>query len=138
VACETFCLDDDSSLLEATEAFKEEALSPDTVRFVEAQADDLVVGKIPFLNTTAFLTAKDFEQETFSRASTKKMTLLPQPQQNFPLLQPQQTRMVVVTISLLVTATTVFVVVTTVKPLYNVFQGTERFKRYREVNVIRR
>jgi len=26
----------------------------------------------------------------------------------------------------------------TVKPLYNVFQGTERFKRYREVNVTRR
>ena len=26
----------------------------------------------------------------------------------------------------------------TVKPLYIVFQGTERFKRYREVNVIRR
>jgi len=26
----------------------------------------------------------------------------------------------------------------TLKPLYNVFQGTVRFKRYREVNVVRR
>jgi len=30
------------------------------------------------------------------------------------------------------------IITNTVKPLYNVFQGTERFKRYKEVNVIRR
>ncbi|KAJ9597797.1 hypothetical protein L9F63_011405 [Diploptera punctata] len=41
VACETFCLDDDDTFLEATLALRSPTLSSTTVRFVETQPDDL-------------------------------------------------------------------------------------------------
>lgn len=36
VACETFCLDDDDTLLEVALSLGSEALTPSTVRFIEA------------------------------------------------------------------------------------------------------
>ncbi|XP_071050182.1 nitric oxide synthase, salivary gland isoform X2 [Onthophagus taurus] len=42
VACETFCLDDDDALLEATITLQSENLSSSTVRFVESKPKDLV------------------------------------------------------------------------------------------------
>ncbi|XP_065334274.1 nitric oxide synthase-like protein isoform X2 [Cloeon dipterum] len=45
VACETFCLDDDASLSEATKALRSENLSPAAVRFAEVPAaESLVAG----------------------------------------------------------------------------------------------
>jgi hypothetical protein len=47
VACETFCLDDDDTFLEATLALRSPMLSSATVRFVEAKQENLVKGKPP-------------------------------------------------------------------------------------------
>ncbi|KAK7869083.1 hypothetical protein R5R35_000802 [Gryllus longicercus] len=44
LACETFCLDDDETFLEATLALRAPALSATTVRFVEAQEENLSKG----------------------------------------------------------------------------------------------
>jgi nitric-oxide synthase len=41
VACETFCLDDDDTILEATLALRSPTLSSSTVRFVEAKQESL-------------------------------------------------------------------------------------------------
>lgn len=45
VACETFCLDDDDTLLEMTLSLSSEALSAATVRFVEADPQPIVKGR---------------------------------------------------------------------------------------------
>ncbi|KAE8744679.1 hypothetical protein FOCC_FOCC008682 [Frankliniella occidentalis] len=44
VACETFCLDDDDSFLEATMAFKSESISPSSIRFVDAEPQEIDQG----------------------------------------------------------------------------------------------
>lgn len=44
VACETFCLDDDDTILEATLALRSPTLSSSTVRFVEAKQENLAKG----------------------------------------------------------------------------------------------
>lgn len=48
VACETFCLDDDDTLLEVALSLGSEALSAATVRFVEAEPQP--IGKGIFTN----------------------------------------------------------------------------------------
>lgn len=45
VACETFCLDDDDTLLEVALSLGSEALSAATVRFVEAEPQPIVKGR---------------------------------------------------------------------------------------------
>ncbi len=45
VACETFCLDDDDSFLEATMAFKSESISPSSIRFVDAEPQEIDQGQ---------------------------------------------------------------------------------------------
>jgi hypothetical protein len=49
VACETFCLDDDDTFLEATMALRSPMLSSATVRFVEAKEESLAKGRPPTL-----------------------------------------------------------------------------------------
>ncbi|XP_019875678.1 nitric oxide synthase, salivary gland isoform X1 [Aethina tumida] len=44
VACETFCLDDDDTFLEATITLQSQSLTAQTVRFVEAKVDKLTSG----------------------------------------------------------------------------------------------
>lgn len=44
VACETFCLDDDDTLLEVALSLGSEALSAATVRFVEVEPQPIVKG----------------------------------------------------------------------------------------------
>lgn len=44
VACETFCLDDDDAMMEATKALESETLSATTVRLIEAKRDDTGIG----------------------------------------------------------------------------------------------
>jgi len=45
MSCETFCLDDDASMMEATKALRAENLSPTAVRFSdEAKEESLVAG----------------------------------------------------------------------------------------------
>lgn len=44
VACETFCLDDDDAMIEATKTLESEALSTTTVRFIEAKKEDAAKG----------------------------------------------------------------------------------------------
>lgn len=46
IACETFCLDDDDTLLEVALSLGSEALSATTVRFVEAELQPTVKGTI--------------------------------------------------------------------------------------------
>ncbi|KAL1140194.1 hypothetical protein AAG570_000126, partial [Ranatra chinensis] len=41
VACETFCLDNDETFLEAAQALQTETITASTVKFVESRADDL-------------------------------------------------------------------------------------------------
>lgn len=46
VACETFCLDDDDTILEATLALRSPTISSSTVRFVEAKQESLAKGTL--------------------------------------------------------------------------------------------
>jgi nitric-oxide synthase len=41
IACETFCLDDDDTILEATMSLESESLTSQTVRFVASKADNI-------------------------------------------------------------------------------------------------
>lgn len=49
VACETFCLDDDDTLLEVALSLGSEALSATTVRFVEADPQPIAKGVLTVL-----------------------------------------------------------------------------------------
>lgn len=44
MACETFCLDDDEALIEATMTLQSEALSSTTVRLFNSKAEDIETG----------------------------------------------------------------------------------------------
>ncbi|KAJ8960069.1 hypothetical protein NQ318_009511 [Aromia moschata] len=44
IACETFCLDDDDTFLEATISLQSESLTTQNVRLVEAKSDSIVAG----------------------------------------------------------------------------------------------
>lgn len=50
VACETFCLDDDDALLEATMTLQTEAITQNTVRFVEAKAEPVTMALAKYHN----------------------------------------------------------------------------------------
>lgn len=43
VACDTFCLDDDASMLEATKALRAENISPAAIRFTEETKEEQLV-----------------------------------------------------------------------------------------------
>ncbi|XP_017880719.1 nitric oxide synthase, salivary gland [Ceratina calcarata] len=75
VACETFCLDDDDTLLEVALSLGSEALSVATVRFVEAEAQPIgrALSKCHHRNVT---TCNMFRKTNLSGDSSSGTTLL--------------------------------------------------------------
>ncbi|XP_076253398.1 nitric oxide synthase isoform X1 [Rhynchophorus ferrugineus] len=64
-ACESFCLDEDETILEATASLQSESLTQNTVRFVEAKRDD-----------TASALAKCHKKKVVSATLVKRTNLL--------------------------------------------------------------
>nr|CAI5859008.1 unnamed protein product [Callosobruchus analis] len=77
VACETFCLDDDDTILEATNTLQSESLTTQNVRFIESQATSPTKGLAKCHSKKVQVTATQLKRRTnLHGENSAKATLL--------------------------------------------------------------